>query len=245
MPLLIEQLINQNYGHDKIAEEQLNGIFEAVQQGQALVEIGEDFLKNAQEAAQEGVDSEHLVALGNDLIGIGERMCGGLGKMAAETYDVSLDYADMACDLYDIAGYMEEMNKTAQNEVLAEYIKVATEICGGLIDEIGEDYVNQVYMEKKADYSSDAKALARRHASGELSNKQYNSLLSTLNSNEVHETKRITSGIKEMGNKRLVNKIVGPLWGNRSNGGKAGVIAAAAAALGTAGYGIHRLKNAN
>ena len=146
MTLAIDRLIQaQGQSWDKTAETQASGIFEAVTYGQHLTHMGEDFLKAAEQTG-----SWELNTLGNDLVHLAERMTGGLAKMAADSYDVALDYADIVTDLYKVACYMDNLYQQTGNGALYGHIKTAEAICDNLTAELGSDYVARVWMHKEA-----------------------------------------------------------------------------------------------
>jgi len=157
MALTIEDIISMNSGTDKIAAEASNGLYAIFGYGQELVKMGEDFSMFGNE---NGVDD--LRQLGADLVYLGERMGAGISKMAAETYDANLDYADMACDLLKVACFINELHEETGNAVVGGYAKTAAEICDAITDDLGGDYVAQVWREKNAGFGETMKNLYTR-----------------------------------------------------------------------------------
>lgn len=254
MALTIEQLINLNSGYQKTAADQVQGVFEVLEYSQCLSKIGEDFLKVAAQ-----VGSAEFEALGFDMVGIGERMCAGLSKTACDSYDSRLDYADMATDLYDATRYMDALYEYTGNPTLGEYVKVAATITDALVDEVGLDYANQVYMEKNADtglpnetrmadYAAEARKAAEVKATrdylNDLANSSSASTASTPKESLMKRINRAAGNAYKSSKSAIVgayNTSADAVWRKRGALGKSGTIAAAAALLGGAGYGIHRL----
>jgi hypothetical protein len=256
MALAIDRLIEINTGAEKTAADNSRSVFEALQYSQMLSRIGEDFLKTAAE-----IDSAEFETIGYDLIRTGERLMGGLSKMANDYYDVDVEYADIATDLYKLACYMDDLYTETGNEVMGEYTKVAAAISDTLAEEVGYDLVQKVWMEKEAASGLPNMAMSSvdtvvdprmggtvAHKNQVAANTIKNELKAAKENIANLENKMLTSHVGANTAKpssilgRMGNKSLDAVWRKRGKASRAGILASAAAILGGAGFGVHRLS---
>ena len=136
MSLLIEQLVAENEGQIAQDNTKIASVMQTVEFAQALNFMGEDFYKVAQE-----IGDPLFETIGIDLYNMGEKMTGGLSKLASDSSAVEDEYAELACELHKYANYLNDLAHNDNDETILKYAEHIAFMCDSITEEVGVEKV--------------------------------------------------------------------------------------------------------